>query len=436
MEHQRPHVLSMVIGPIAVLCAALLFWTAFPAVAGSDTAHGPSTASIATTQAPILGDMMLAANAAGTPFARARALQAVASLAETKGAFAEALRNLEAARLLCTGHADAIASLRVDSGRLLLKLGDLEGAQSILGLAADAMQNSRDTRAYRFPSELNKPMSDVWTLLGGVAKAGGKYPDARQYYEAAIQNADTIEHARLEAAMCDVLQLQRHLGAARKRCETALRLQPVGDPDRPMTQRVLGLIYYFAGDPRRARGVHLSAQAGLEALRRWGDADWLREYVLDDEVAILADSNATADEYTPLAAEMQKLIEKLLGAREPIWWRVSDAQLRLADMYRKQQRFALAEEAVSAALDAFQRRPAGYDKVPDYATIFELAGVLAREQGKTGRAVEEFSEALRILEGCTDAKNMDVRYLRDEIKELEELSTKSGVSEALTPIEE
>ena len=62
------------------------------------------------------------------------------------------------------------------------------------------------------------------------------------------------------------------------------------------------------------------------------------------------------------------------------------------------------------------------DEVPDYATIFELAGVLAREQGKTDRAVEEFSEALRILEGCTDAKNMDVRYLRDEIKELSELS--------------
>jgi tetratricopeptide (TPR) repeat protein len=366
--------------------------------------------------------MILAANAAGTPFARARALQAAAVLGETRGEYADALRNLEAARLLCTGHADAIASLRVDSGRLLLKLGDLAGAQSMLEQAAEAMQNRRDTLAYRFPSELNKPMSDVWTLLGGGAKATGRYLDARQYYEAAIQNADTIEHARLEAALCDVLQLQRHLGSARKRCEAALRLQPVGDPDRPATQRVLGLIYYFAGDPRRAKGVHSSAQAGLEALQRWNEADWLREYVLDDQVAILADSNATAEEYTPLAAEMQELIDKLVSAEEPIWWRVSDAWLRLADMYRKQQRFAEAEEAVSAALEAFQRRPAGYEKVPDYATIFELAGVLAREQGKTERAVEEFSEALRILEDCTDAKNMDVRYLRDEIKELTEKS--------------
>jgi tetratricopeptide (TPR) repeat protein len=163
-------------------------------------------------------------------------------------------------------------------------------------------------------------------------------------------------------------------------------------------------------------------------MQRWSEADWLREYVLDDEVALLADSNASADEYTPLAAELQQLIDKLLAAREPVWWRVSDARLRLADMYRKQHRFAEAEKAVSAALDAFQRRPAGYERVPDYATIFELAGVLAREQGKTDRAVEEFSEALRILEGCTDAKNMDVRYLRDEIKELSEKSEESEKS--------
>jgi len=427
MEHQRPHVLSMMIGPIAVLCAALFFWTSFPAAAASayEAPRGTSTPSDATTRAPVLDDMILAANIVGTPLARARALQAAAGLGETRGDFADALRNLDAARLLCTGHSDAIASLRVDSGRLLLKLGDLEGAQSMLQLAADYMQNRRDTRAYRFPSELNKPMSEVWTSLGGVAKATGKYMDARQYYEAAIQNADTIEQARLEAALCDVLQLQRHLGAARKRCETALRLQPVGDPDRPATQRVLGLIYYFAGDPRRARGVHLSAHAGLKALQRWSEADWLREYVLDDEVAILAESNGTADEYGPLAAEMQELIDKLLAASEPIWWRVSDARLRLADMYRKQQRFEAAEAAVGAALEAFQRRPAGYEKVPDYATIFELAGVLAREQGKTERAVEEFSEALRILEGCTDSKNMDVRYLRDEIKELSEKSDAS-----------
>ena len=169
----------------------------------------------------------------------------------------------------------------------------------------------------------------------------------------------------------------------------------------------------------------MSAHAGLKALQRWSEADWLREYVLDDEVAILAESNGTADEYGPLAAEMQELIDKLLAASEPIWWRVSDARLRLADMYRKQQRFEAAEAAVGAALEAFQRRPAGYEKVPDYATIFELAGVLAREQGKTERAVEEFSEALRILEGCTDSKNMDVRYLRDEIKELSEKSDAS-----------
>jgi tetratricopeptide (TPR) repeat protein len=422
MEHQRPQVLSMIIGPIAVLCAAIFFWTFFPTAGGYDSARGMPQPSNATARAPVLADMILAANAAGTPFARARALQAAAALGETRGDYADALRNLDAARVLCTGHADAIASLRVDSGRLLLKLGDLAGAQSMLEQAAEAMQNRRDTLAYRFPSELNKPMSDVWTVLGGVAKATGRYLDARQYYEAAIQNADTIEHARLEAALCDVLQLQRHLGSARKRCEAALRLQPVGDPDRPATQRVLGLIYYFAGDPRRAKGVHSSAQAGLEALQRWNEADWLREYVLDDQVAILADSNATAEEYTPLAAEMQELIDKLVSAKEPIWWRVSDAWLRLADMYRKQQRFAEAEEAVSAALEAFQRRPAGYEKVPDYATIFELAGVLAREQGKTERAVEEFSEALRILEDCTDAKNMDVRYLRDEIKELTEKS--------------
>lgn len=425
MDHQRPHVLSMIIGPVAVLCAAFFFWTVFPISTGYDSGPGASLPSTATAQAPVLADLMLAANAAGTSFARARALQAAAALGETRGEFAEALRNLEAARLICTGHSDAIASLRVDSGRILLKLGDLAGAQSMLELAADAMQNRRDTLAYRFPSELNKPMSDVWILLGGVAKATGKYLDARQYYEAALQNADPVEHGRLEAALCDVLQLQRHLGTARKRCEAALRLQPVGDPDRPATQRVLGLIYYFAGDPRRAKGVHSSAQAQLEALQHWAEANWLREYVLDDEVAILADRNATADEYTPLAAELQELIDKLVAASEPIWWRVSDARLRLADMYRKQQRFNEAEEAVSAALAAFQRRPAGYEKVPDYATIFELAGVLAREQGKTDRAVEEFSEALRILEGCTDAKNMDVRYLRDEIKELSELAEKS-----------
>jgi tetratricopeptide (TPR) repeat protein len=192
---------------------------------------------------------------------------------------------------------------------------------------------------------------------------------------------------------------------------------------------VLGLIYYFAGDPRRAHGVHSSAQLGFEASRRWSEADWLREYILDDEVAILADKNASAEEYVPLSAEMKQLIDKLVAASEPIWWRVSDARLRLADMYRKQQRFTEAEEAVSAALEAFQRRPAGYEKVPDYATIFELAGVLAREQGKTERAVEEFSEALRILEGCTDAKNMDVRYLREEIKELSEKSDASQAPE-------
>lgn len=362
-----------------------------------------------------IADRIAAAGGAAGKLGPLRALQATAAIYESRGEFTLALGNLHAALALSPAQR-ADASLRIDLARVHLRLGDTQQARAALEIANGVLGHGSER--WEFFSELDRSPQEVWTLLGDVAKAEGQYDTARSYYDAARRGSDVSERARLDAMVCDVLQLQRKLASARRKCENALVLQPVGHPDRPMTERVLGLVYFFGGEPRRALATHSSAVRGLEQQRRHLDARWLREYVIDDEASLLEEENATAEAYAPLSARLLELIEELESG-EPVWWRISDAKLRAADLYRKQGRFAEAEAAVAESLAAFQRRPAGYDKVPDYATIFELSGLLAREQGNNDRALAEFSEALRILEGCTDAKNLDVRYLQEEIADLE-----------------
>jgi len=314
-----------------------------------------------------------------------------------------------------------LAAVQVDLGRVLLKRGDLRGAALVLEEAGQQTGIK--------PGQVGVSAGDVWRARGDVAKAAGRYEEASSAYAAARKQAeDPDDVARINAAECDLLQLQRKLGAARVRCERSLARQTLGHPERPATLKTLGLIYYFGGEQKRALGLHTRAKEAYEALGNRVEAAWMREFAIDDESALLEDEDPST--LSPLIAELEQLLQDLLAAgEETLWWRVSDCQLRLADLYRKQRRFEAAENAVKEGLAAFQRRPAGWERVPDYATIFELQGLLARDQGRLKECREHLSKSLEVLEGIIGL-SVDVTYLKEEIAGLDK-----EIAEQAAPLE-
>jgi len=391
------------------------------------TAPSDDRSDVAADRAASMGAVhvdphsILSSAAAHTaPLAAARVRQGMARLFGGRGEFPKAARELQVAKALAeASNPLAAAALGADLGRTLLQVGDLLAARQNLEAARATWVQHGGPSAdpFEFRSELYPDPGELFLGLGQAAKAAGKYEEALEAFQQAEPWMEREGRARLAAAQCDVLQMMRELKSAIKKCFAALSVQPRGHPDRPATERVLGLVYYFGGDARRALGMHASAWRALTQAGAHHEAAWLREYMLDDEAAALEEQEKDPSAYAPLAEELERLIAGLRAVEEPLWWRISDAELRLADLFRKQARWPEAEAAVDRALAAFQNRPEGWQQVPDYATIFELKGVVAREQGNTAKAQEDFAEALRILEGCADT-TIDVRYLKDEIDDL------------------
>merc|ERR1719224_375739 len=90
------------------------------------------------------------------------------------------------------------------------------------------------------------------------------------------------------------------------------------------------------------------------------------------------------EKYSPIIRKLENLVEKLDAAEEAIWWRRSDAKLRLADLLRRAHRYDEAQAMREASLANFERRP-NFATIPDYATFFEFDASLARDTGDLAR---------------------------------------------------
>lgn len=316
-------------------------------------------------------------------------------------------------KALAAGNEGEHARLMGEHGRVLLKVGDLKGAKWALDLADQRLQATGQAAA----------RAGVLLLRGNEAKSAGRYAEATALIHQALTAFEKVRDpagvARAHAADCDLLQLQRLLEPASAACARALAMQPAGHPDRPETERISGLVAFFGSDMQRAVALHMSAYKGFRAQRRELEASWLREFIIDDQAAILENAaQGHKDVYTPLINELVQLALRLESASEVVWWRVSDARLRLADLQRKQGLFADAEESLRRALRAFQSRPAGYELVPDYATLYEFEGLLARDRGDLHGAQEALSKCKAILEPIVGPDNLDVHMLEQEIQAL------------------
>lgn len=342
------------------------------------------------------------------------ALQAHAHDLESRGLLFAAAQEFFRAADAALAKKDEVmhASLFAEFGRVQLRTGDLRGAKWALETADARLEATGQ------PNE----RAGVWLLRGNVAKALGQYAESTAHIQKALawfqKVGDKKGEGRAHAAECDLLQLQRKLASAHASCHRALALQPVGHVDRARTEKTLGLVYFFANDLQKAVTTHMSALKGLKELSRDDDVLWLREMIIDDQATILEGANAPADVYTPLVNELTQIAEQLESAPEVLWWRVSDARLRLADMERKRKNFAQAEANLKKGMDAFRSRPAGFEEVPDYATLFELKGLLARDQGDMAGAHAAMSKALEIIESIVGSDNVDVEMLREEVAAL------------------
>lgn len=364
------------------------------------------TSSPATPSAAVLAADHL--HGSSGSFAELRAKAQALELGGTP--YSAAIEFFRAAdKALAVGREDVHAALMAEYGRVSLSIGDLRSAKWALELA--------DERLRATGQEDSRPA--VWLLRGDEAKAAGRYADSTGLIQKALTYFEKVGDldgvARASAAECDLLQLQRELEPASKACARALALQPVGHPDRPLTEKAAGLTAFFHNDLQRAVGLHMSAHKGFRAQGREDDAFWMRELILDDQAGVLEAAQGPADVYTPLVNELVQLVARLEAAPEVLWWRVSDARLRLADMQRKQQKYGEAEQNLQLSVSAFQRRPLGFEEVPDYATLFEFAGLLARDRGDLLGAQAALGKAKAVLERIVGPANTDVHMLEQEI---------------------
>jgi len=364
-----------------------------------------------------------------------RARQGLAQMLEKQGRFEAAAKEYGLAAKAAEEIEDKFmrGSFLSDEARCHLKRGAIIDAEKALEGAADGF-DLYNTNQPPIPAGTDKTRGDVWLLKGNLLKARGKYTEAASMFKKARSSSSGRDgRARVNAAECDLLQLQRNLPAAIVACERALANQPKWHGERPATLRTLGLIYYFTGDTEHALSTHTN---GWEALKKSGndyEARWTREYIIDDLAALQEHNEEPTKNLDPLIAELHELLAHLEQSEEKLWWRISDARLRLADLLRRQEKWADAESMIESSLVAHQQRPDGWDEVPDYATIFELGGLTARDQENFAKSRYHFSRALEILEPLVGKNSLDVQYLYEEIDELgKKIEPKNLVLEAVT----
>lgn len=293
----------------------------------------------------------------------ATARQGLGQLYESRGKFNSAEQEYSQGSAVATPAERP--TLLLSLARVLQKKGDFPKAEKYVLAAEEAAKAAPFAQRHRLRAE-------AWLEMGILKQLEGKYDKSQEVNEKARKafgmSGDMDGLFRADIAECDRLQYSRQLLGARAKCLQVLKAMPKDHPERPSAEKVLGMVYYFQAQPQLAKAAHMNAYRGYLAQGREYEAAWLEEMIADDEGALL-EQNETAvpeEQYAPVIKKMQALVQKLDAAEEAVWWRRSDAKLRLADLLRRAQRYEEAQAMRKASLADFAQRP-NFEMIPDYA---------------------------------------------------------------------
>jgi len=345
----------------------------------------------------------------------ATARQGLGQLYEARGKFDSAEKEFSAGSAVATPAERT--TLLLSLARVLQKKGDFPTSQKHVMAADEAAKTAPMAQRHRLRAE-------AWLQMGVLKQLEGKYDKSHEMNEKArkaFAMANDIDGVfRADIAECDRLQYSRQLLSARAKCLQVLKMMPKDHPERPTAEKVLGMVYYFQAQPQLAKAAHTNAYRGYLAQGREYDAAWLEEMISDDEGSLI-EQNETAvpeEQYAPVIRKMQALVASLDAAEEAVWWRRSDAKLRLADLLRRAHRYEEAQAMRKASLADFARRP-NFEMIPDYATFFEFDASLARDTGDIASQRKALVKCAEVLRKIVGNDNADVQYLDLEIEALD-----------------
>jgi tetratricopeptide (TPR) repeat protein len=343
------------------------------------------------------------------------ARQGLGKLYESRGKFDSAEREYSAGSAAAKS-AEQRAQLLMNLARVLQKKGDFPTAQKHITAAEEATKTAPIAQRQRLRAE-------AWLQMGIVKQLEGKYEKSAELVEKARKTfgmaGDVDGVYRADIAECDRLQYARQLLPARAKCLQVIKLMPKDHSERPTAEKVLGMVYYFQAQPHLAKAAHTNAWRGYVAQGRDYEAAWVEEMIADDEASIV-EQNDTSEPllYAPIIQKLESLIQKLDASEEAVWWRRSDAKLRVADIMRRAHRYEEAQAMRKASLADFERRP-NFAMIPDYATFFEFDASLARDTGDLAMQREALVKCAEVLRKIVGDDNADVQYLNLEIESLD-----------------
>merc|ERR1719440_2522465 len=345
----------------------------------------------------------------------AAARQGLGKLYESRGLFDSAEKEY-AAGSAAAKSAEPRAQLLINLARVLQKKGDFPTAQKHVTEAEEAAKTAPLSQRQRLRAE-------AWLQMGILKQLEGKYEKSAELLEKARKTfgaaGDVDGVYRADIAECDRLQYARQLLSARAKCLQVIKSMPKDHSERPSAEKVLGMVYYFQAQPELAKAAHTNAYRGYIAQGRDYEAAWVEEMIADDEGSMIEQTNTSEPEkYAPIIKKLQSLIEKLDATEEAVWWRRSDAKLRVADIMRRAQRYEEAQAMRKASLADFERRP-NFATIPDYATFFEFDASLARDTGDLASQREALIKCADVLRKIVGDDNADVQYLNLEIESLD-----------------
>merc|ERR1719443_113793 len=341
--------------------------------------------------------------------------QGLGKLYESRGKFDSAEMEYSAGSAAAK-NAEQRSLLLINLSRVLQKKGDFPTAQKHVTAAEEAAKTAPVAQRQRLRAE-------AWLQMGILKQLEGKYEKSAELLEKARKTygmaGDVDGVYRAEIAECDRLQYARQLLSARAKCLQVIKSMPKDHSERPAAEKVLGMVYYFQAHPQLAKAAHTNAWRGYTAQGRDYEAAWVEEMIADDEGSIIEQNDTSDPElYAPIIKKLQSLIEKLDAAEEAVWWRRSDAKLRVADLMRRAQRYEEAQAMRKASLADFERRP-NFATIPDYATFFEFDASLARDTGDLASQREALVKCAEVLRKIVGEDNADVQYLNLEIESLD-----------------
>merc|ERR1719379_1143976 len=362
-----------------------------------------------------VGVLKQAVQAAVATEKEAAARQGLGKLYESRGKFDSAEREYSAGSAAAK-NAEQRSLLLINLSRVLQKKGDFPAAQKHALAAEEAAKTAPVAQRQRLRAE-------AWLQMGILKQLEGKYEKSAELLEKARKTygmaGDVDGVYRADIAECDRLQYARQLLSARAKCLQVIKSMPKDHSERPSAEKVLGMVYYFQAQPQLAKAAHTNAYRGYIAQGRDYEAAWVEEMIADDEGSMIEQTNtAEPEKYAPIIKKLQSLIEKLDATEEAVWWRRSDAKLRVADLMRRAQRYEEAQAMRKASLADFERRP-NFATIPDYATFFEFDASLARDTGDLASQREALIKCAEVLRKIVGDDNADVQYLNLEIESLD-----------------